>query len=676
MSNRGLERQREGLRLVWLATARWIFEHELLLLALVAPVLLFPGRLTPWALGVVLLPWPARRVTTGRLSRPTALATPVLGLVAMAAVGYVVSADRSLSQAKLWGIVLQALVFFAVLNSVHGEQDVKRLGRLLMAGAAGLGLVCLVGTDWSVVRLVEAPGLYDRLPRLIRGLPGSGAAPGQELFHPREVGLAMAVLLPLSLAWLSVSERWWDRLLGVLAASSTAAVLLLSQALAGYLGAASGLLFLLIWRWRRLAVPVAVAVVIGGLAGLAVDWRPVALTLLDVNHPAGVGVVLRLDIWSRGLAILRDVPFTGMGLNTFPLVQTHFYTGYLLGPEPHAHNLPLQTALDLGLPGLAFFGWLLLAFIRSVLRASQNSGGHGLRPLLMGLLASWLAYVVGGLFDVMTLGAKPVVVLFAMLGMAAGAAPGTSHVPSPAHSSRSRLRGVCYPAVALGLMLVAPWLFQDAWQRNLALLQGHQLVYSARNGTVNAEQLAAAAARLESLARQDPGENPHLHGLLGSVHAWLGADQAALNALRRRVVLDLQDPLGRYAPFERWRNDLAGDSAPGHEQSLLRVYGQWRTRYPRRAELYALLAITWAEHGGDSARAISELEAGLAAGAQPAALLARYLEELAAIQVGRDDRSPSHLTNRQQMLQLSPWPAGRGETYQEAAYDRSLPVGE
>jgi hypothetical protein len=79
---------------------------------------------------------------------------------------------------------------------------------------------------------------------------------------------------------------------------------------------------------------------------------------------------------------------------------------------------------------------------------------------------------------------------------------------------------------------------------------------------------------------------------------------------------------------------------------------------------------------GDSERAISELEAGLAAGAQPAALLARYLEELAAIQVGRDDRSPSHLTNRQQMLQLSPWPAGRGETYQEAAYDRSLPVGE
>jgi hypothetical protein len=207
MSNRGLERQRGGLRQVWLATARWIFRHELLLLALVAPVLLFPGRLTPWALGVVLLPLPARRATTGRLSRPTALATPVLGLVAMAAVGYVVSADRSLSQAKLWGIVLQALVFFAVLNSVHGDQDDKRLGRLLMAGAAGLGLVCLVGTDWSVVRLVEAPGLYDRLPRLIRGLPGSGAAPGQELFHPREVGLAMAVLLPLSLAWLSVSER-------------------------------------------------------------------------------------------------------------------------------------------------------------------------------------------------------------------------------------------------------------------------------------------------------------------------------------------------------------------------------------------------------------------------------------------------------------------------------------
>lgn len=44
-----------------------------------------------------------------------------------------------------------------------------------------------------------------------------------------------------------------------------------------------------------------------------------AAQLLDINNMVGIGIVLRLDIWSRAVAMIREMPFTGVGLNTFSL---------------------------------------------------------------------------------------------------------------------------------------------------------------------------------------------------------------------------------------------------------------------------------------------------------------------------------------------------------------------
>jgi putative inorganic carbon (HCO3(-)) transporter len=91
-------------------------------------------------------------------------------------------------------------------------------------------------------------------------------------------------------------------------------------------------------------------------------------TLLDWIGTSGTiqGWDTRVEIWSRALYMIQDFPFTGVGTGTFYSVVQILYPFFLIGPDKeilHAHNLLLQVAVDLGIPGLiAFLALLMGAF--------------------------------------------------------------------------------------------------------------------------------------------------------------------------------------------------------------------------------------------------------------------------------------------------------------------------
>jgi O-antigen ligase len=122
--------------------------------------------------------------------------------------------------------------------------------------------------------------------------------------------------------------------------------------------------------------------------------------------------------------MIADFPLTGIGLNTFPVVQQALYPALELrgGQWPTAHNLYLQTALDLGLPGLFFFIWLLGAFLRE-LGVTYNRTTDAFyafeRTLVTILAASVLVWLINGLIDTpIRLGDKFGIWLWLELGVA------------------------------------------------------------------------------------------------------------------------------------------------------------------------------------------------------------------------------------------------------------------
>lgn len=602
----------------------FIARHELLIILALSPLLLFPSRLSPFALLAVGLVWVARRLATGRLTRPSTMNPPQLFLILMALIGYLVSVDPQLSEPKLWGIILQVALFFAVLNGLHARRNVEWLARGMVALTAAVALLSLVGTQWDVVRLASFP-LYDRLPQLLSNLPDSGLSPGQEFFHPREVGATMGMLLPFVTAIMLFGSSRRLRLAAVPVLLLGGLVLMLSQALMGLFGLLVGWAVIAVW-WRRwLIIPLIVLGIILALLVISIapaDWRSF---LLSIDNPAGIGIVLRLDMWSRALAMIADMPYTGIGLNTYPLIQSHFYIGYLLGAEPHAHNLFLQTAIDLGLPGLFAFLWLVGAFYATARQAGRHLDDRPSQALVVGAVAGVTAYVAGGVLDVMTLGAKPVAALFVFFGLV-GALDWLSRPDQAAEEAPATRRklpsGLVVPALMLLALALSIALRPSMVLGNQALIPAHQTIYAARQlGRIPERQAAQAAEWLPQAIARDP-QNPELYAAYGSLLAWEDQPQAAFDALAQRVALDARRPF-TYAPFLGWQRDLAGEPPEGEWPALLRIYSQWQTRFPERAELHVLVALTH-ERGLLDDRAVPILDSALTGGALPRSLLEFY----------------------------------------------------
>lgn len=599
---------------------RRIARQELWLLALATPLLLFAGPWSGLGLALVLLAWLARGLDSGRLTAPTGLEPPIALLAVAGLVGYLVAPDPVRSLAALWRLLLGIAWFYGLANRPPDGRWLRRLSWLWIAAGAGLLALAITGTDWQNTRLLPL-AIYDLIPQWSWNVQ-SGL-----LANARGVGMALAMVIPLLLALALLEHGRALRISALALAGLLTAALLLTQSLQGALGLALGAaLLLVLWsRWTLLlVVPLAAA---AGWAASRLDLRSLALLALDIQNAAGIGVVLRLDIWSRALAILADMPLTGIGLDSYLILQSQFYPGHLLGPEVHAHNLALQLGLDLGVAGLLGFVWLLAAFAIVVGKALRRAPLAQERALLAGAAAGVTSMLGAGLIDsIWTL--KPALLFWLLLGTGVLAARATAQRCGASGPLALPARGHALAAALVAVVWLALALSPGLWQTNLGLARAHRALLAARNdGMVDAAAMQQARGLLLAAEARKPGD-PQVYDTLASLDAWLGDEAAALAALRQRLAMDGANPMGRYAPWEPLRRRLLGQPAPAPADDLARVYSHWMTRYPDRAEGYVRVALVWERLKGDRAQAAAVLRDGLARGAQPEGLLTQALEQL------------------------------------------------
>ena len=115
-------------------------------------------------------------------------------------------------------------------------------------------------------------------------------------------------------------------------------------------------------------------------------------------------LVARLDIWSSALRGIEDHPLTGIGLGVFNKVMPVRYPYQTVGlsyPVTQAHNLFLDVALAIGLPGTLGLAMLLLGSALLAIGGLQLRGAS--RVLSLGILASIAAFLVFGITDQISL---------------------------------------------------------------------------------------------------------------------------------------------------------------------------------------------------------------------------------------------------------------------------------
>lgn len=343
-------------------------------------------------------------------------------------IGILVSADPQETLPKATGLILGLGAWRLIVMTANSRSTLHTVLGITLLIALGFTLIGVFG-------LQEFP----KIPALARLNPfHSGALPGLDglVVHPNQLAGLITLFLPLLVSLLfapptELSSLPW-RFIFLLATLWTAWILLLTQSRGGWIAAAVGSAILMaLWalalpksraRWTlRLAIVcliVAVIVLVFRIGpetiwGLWADppQETVVGTLTTLNF--------RKELWPWAVTAISDFPFTGVGLGAFRQVAFRLYP-LSLSPQfdiGHAHNVFLQTALDVGLPGLAVYLAILLVAVTVGWQVARS--GSDYRAISLGILAGLVAHHVYGLADTLALGSKPGMVFWLLLGLLA-----------------------------------------------------------------------------------------------------------------------------------------------------------------------------------------------------------------------------------------------------------------
>jgi O-antigen ligase len=309
----------------------------------------------------------------------------VVFFVALCAFSLLIADNFGVAMREFRVVVFEsALVYFLLRFSPLERRHLWRIvGALLLAA----GAVSLIGLHQYFLTgdIITAEGV-----RRIRGVYGS----------PNNLGLFLGRIVPILAAVVLFGRARRRRVIYALIGLPVVVCLYLTYSRGAWLLAlpAAFLIFALLQGRRALLVALLAIAIIGLSLLPLVDTERLASLL---NTQSGT-TFLRLKLWQGSLNMIRDHPWFGVGLDNF-LYQ--YRTRYVL-PEAweeldlsHPHNLVLDYWTRLGIAGVISIGWLQLAFFRKGSRLYRQLDDCDQKALLLGLMASMVAFLAHGLID-------------------------------------------------------------------------------------------------------------------------------------------------------------------------------------------------------------------------------------------------------------------------------------
>lgn len=347
---------------------------------------------------VVLLARVELRGGTSRLAYllRTGVNAPLAALLVWAVLGALRAPDRSFAVAEILRLGVGALIYFAVALHVESRSQLSLL------------IDCLLG----MVVFVTGYGFF---------FAGEGVGEGGRLAsvfpNPHHLSAVLAVLLPLLIAFALKAQERGRQIAAIAAAIMCGAGLLLTQERSAWIAVSIGLLvwFFLSNRSARHADRNWRATLAVAAFGLLVAVAFLAITNVDAivsnraqdiskaAHGQDSSFAWRVQKWRGTAAMIARRPLVGWGPGQFVLHQLAYTR---LGSPPAdvrqngasfddmAYNEYLQTAAELGLPGLALYLLLLVSFFSKGSRALARLPEGLRRTTLLGCMAGVSAQMV------------------------------------------------------------------------------------------------------------------------------------------------------------------------------------------------------------------------------------------------------------------------------------------
>lgn len=352
----------------------------------------------PGALATVLAIYVA--VVIGRVGNLLHLGNfPVAKILAACALIVALSNIRSLSRVRIGDIRLArlALAFMAWIAcslafSIWHAETLRVITGTVVATTVSSILIIKCSAKWSAVRRMLLGTVGATLALSVAAMLTSfaGRAGSDRTYDPNDFAYVLVGLLPCACAFITISKGWRRALFAGIALWAIVAILL-TQSRGGLLGLTVDVVALTLFfpSIRKGPTPVSPSrgellarMLTVCLVGITI-WHEIpgdARARLETITTADQGYNVtseggRVQIWERNLPLIVDRPW-GYGANAFSAVDGIYAGGNYKAP----HNVFLQALIELGVPGLLMFAWLLIVYFSQVRTLAVPAQGRWSEP--------------------------------------------------------------------------------------------------------------------------------------------------------------------------------------------------------------------------------------------------------------------------------------------------------
>ena len=339
---------------------------RMMMYAVIAEAFLIP--LAPLAAMVALLLGCAAMLLRLRIDRSFHLRrlpydAPALLFVVIGLLSVAVAPDKAFSFYNFYHLVpIYALTYLLVGQTLRKTRELQRVA-FAMALSAALVILYgfyqfIFGIDISSMKWVDG----EAFPELSKRVFSTWE-------NPNILAGYLDIVACIAVGLIGVLQRGW-RILAILLLAATLACLGMTYARGACLVVAVVLAGYGALRDWRILLGIAVV----GAGALLVD--PVlADRLLSVFTRVDTSSEMRLAFWESTIAMVMDHPFLGIGWGMYFMVYPE-YDFYLQGAPVqivHAHNMYLNYAAEIGIPGALSFLWFFFGSLVLALRVPRKT---------------------------------------------------------------------------------------------------------------------------------------------------------------------------------------------------------------------------------------------------------------------------------------------------------------
>jgi putative inorganic carbon (HCO3(-)) transporter len=381
----------------------WIDWLQLLLIALLAPLFLFPTMKYVGLFLIVPAVWIWRWLDKKNILERTSLDWPIFILIIQVFATCLIVPDLAFSLPKIAGILFGIAFFYSIVALLKTENLIKAGIVIFLAGGFMLSFVGILG----MIRTNEK--FLDKLSKILRVIPKVNFnLPGaEEGFHPNAVAGTLILIIPLYLIlfflyfkrekqYHFINKNKLFLIFLFLGCSITCATLLLSQSRGSWIGLLlSGLLLLFPNRkGRKWGLLIVLSFIV--LYFILLGFNKIPIGAKEAKEK----ILTRMQLWNLAVDTIREHPGFGIGMNRIRQSPQLKYE------QAHAHNHLFHTAAELGIPALVAYLAILIGAGFMCYQIWRKSHVGWMKMTAIGLGCGQLAQFIFGMADSIPLGAK------------------------------------------------------------------------------------------------------------------------------------------------------------------------------------------------------------------------------------------------------------------------------